>query len=80
MEACNGRDIPQSIIKANRKCVVPEFVYKKTVGGGIVIAKIPTTALVTGSLTTMCRASQAEIIAVEASKRLYDVGCYENRH
>jgi hypothetical protein len=68
MNACYGRkDIPLDIITASRKFIVPELVYKRAVGGGIITAKIPEIAFVNGSLTTKCRASQAEIIAVENS-------------
>lgn len=58
-EACVGRDIPP-----NRTFEPPEKVYKKCVGGVIVIAHIPEDAHVRGRKDGKCRASKAEIIDV----------------
>ena len=60
MSACQGRtDIPLI-----RTIEPPELVYKKCVGGVIVVAKIPKDAQVRGSFGNKCRASKAEIVQI----------------
>lgn len=59
MNACQGRDVPP-----NRTFEPPKKVYKKCVGGVIVVAHIPKDAHVRGHKGETCRASKAEIVDI----------------
>ena len=58
MNACKANNIPIPVI---RTIEPPKLVYKKCVGGIIVVASIPQDAQVRGSIGHKCRASKAVI-------------------
>lgn len=58
MNACKANNIPVPVI---RTIEPPELVYKKCIGGIIVVASIPKDAQVRGSVGHKCRASKAVI-------------------
>ena len=58
MNACNSNNIPIPII---RTIEPPELVYKKCVGGIIVVAFIPKDAQIRGNFNHKCRANKAVI-------------------
>ena len=58
MNACRANNIPVPVI---RTIEPPELVYKKCIGGIIVIASIPKDAQVRGDFNRKCRASKAVI-------------------
>ena len=58
MNACKVNNIPVPVI---RTIEPPELVYKKCIGGIIVVASIPKDAQVRGSVGHKCRASKAVI-------------------
>ena len=58
MNACRANNLPIPVI---RTIEPPERVYKKCVGGVIVVASIPKDAQVRGSFNHKCRASKAVI-------------------
>ena len=59
MKACEGRDVPPS-----RTFEPPKRVYKKCIGGVIVVAHIPKAAHVRGYKGDKCRASKAKIVDI----------------
>lgn len=71
--AYRGRNIPAWVALAARNFVVPNLVYGRTIGGGIVTATIPDTAIIVKlddddySPVGPCVASQADIVSVENS-------------
>ena len=58
MNACKANNIPIPVI---RTIEPPELVYKKCIGGIIVVASIPKDAQVRGGFNRKCRASKAII-------------------
>ena len=58
MNACKADSIPIPVIRTFEP---PKLVYKKCVGGIIVVASIPQDAQVRGSVGHKCRASKAVI-------------------
>ena len=65
---CNVRTAAMNACKANKITVPvirtidpPNLVYKKCIGGIIVVASIPKDAQIRGSFNEKCRASKAEI-------------------
>ena len=61
MKQCGKRGIPIPIIRTFEP---PERVYKKCVGGVIVVAEIPKDAQVRGAVGEKCRANKAKIVDV----------------
>lgn len=61
MNACKANNIPIPVI---RTIEPPEKVYKKCIGGIIVVASIPKDAQVRGSVGHKCRASKAVIVDI----------------
>ena len=61
MNACKKRGLPLPII---RTIEPPEKVYKKCVGGVIIVAEIPKDAQVRGKVNGKCRANKAKIVDV----------------
>ena len=61
MNACKANNIPVPVI---RTIEPPEKVYKKCVGGIIVVASIPKDAQIRGNVGHKCRASKAVIVEI----------------
>lgn len=71
MNACKANNIPIPVI---RTIEPPKMVYKKCVGGIIVVASIPQDAQVRGSVGHKCRASKAIIKEIIGDLFGYTVG------
>lgn len=61
MNACNRMGIP---IPTIRTVEPPDKVYKKCVGGVIVVAEIPKDAQVRGTVDSKCRCNKARIVDI----------------
>ena len=61
MNACQKNGIPLPVI---RTVEPPEKVYKKCIGGVIVVATIPKDAQVRGNATGKCRTDKANIVEI----------------
>lgn len=59
MNACQGKDVPLI-----RTIEPPDKVYKKCLGGVIVVATIPTDAQVRGAYGDKCRCNKAKIVDI----------------
>ena len=59
MNACQGKDVPLI-----RTIEPPEKVYKKCIGGVIVVATIPADAQVRGTHGDKCRCNKAKIVDI----------------
>lgn len=71
MNACKANNLPVPII---RTIEPPRLVYKKCIGGIIVVASIPMDAQVRGSAGHKCRASKAVIKEIIGDLRGEKVG------
>lgn len=71
MNVCKSMNISAPVI---RTIEPPEKVYKKCLGGVIVVAEIPKDAEIRGNYNSKCRASKAKIIDIIGDLRGEKVG------